>query len=65
MKAHIVSRQASCLATFYKWALRNKLVEHDPVYLAYKPKRKFKGDLAEFLAVPICKELEHEWKRDG
>lgn len=26
---------------------------------------KFKGDLAEFLAVPICRELEREWKRDG
>jgi integrase/recombinase XerD len=39
VKAHIVSRRASCLATFYKWALGNKLVEHDPVYLAYKPKR--------------------------
>ena len=39
VKAHIVSRRASCLATFYKWALRSKLVGQDPVYLAYKPKR--------------------------
>jgi integrase/recombinase XerD len=39
VKAHIVSRRASCLGTFYKWALRSKLVEQDPAYLAYKPKR--------------------------
>jgi site-specific recombinase XerD len=26
VKAHIISRRASCLATFYKWAVKNKLV---------------------------------------
>jgi integrase/recombinase XerD len=39
VKAHIISRRASCLATFYKWAVKNKLVDADPVYLADKPKR--------------------------
>jgi integrase/recombinase XerD len=39
IKAHIVARRASCLGTFYKWAMKNKLVQADPVYLADKPKR--------------------------
>src|SRR5438270_268313 len=39
LKAYFGSRRASCLATFYKWALRNELMEQDPVYLAYQPKR--------------------------
>src|SRR5918992_4620728 len=39
VKAHIVARRASCLGTFYKWAIKNKLVQADPVYLADKPKR--------------------------
>jgi integrase/recombinase XerD len=39
VKAHIVSRRASCLSSFYKWAMKNGLVETDPVYLADKPKR--------------------------
>ena len=38
VKAHIVTRRVSALSTFYKWALKNKLVENDPVYLAEKPK---------------------------
>lgn len=39
VKAHIVARRSSCLASFYKWAMKNNLVESDPVYLADKPKR--------------------------
>ncbi|MGH6636714.1 MAG: site-specific integrase [Gammaproteobacteria bacterium] len=39
VKAHIVSRRASCLSSFYKWAMKNGLVKTDPVYLADKPKR--------------------------
>ena len=50
VKAHIVSRRASCLSSFYKWALKNHLVESDPVYLADKPKRP--------LRLPIW--LEHD-----
>lgn len=38
VKPHIVARRVSALSTFYKWALKNKLVETDPVYLAEKPK---------------------------
>jgi integrase/recombinase XerD len=30
---------SSSLASFYKWAMKNGLVENDPVYLADKPKR--------------------------
>ncbi|WP_281241138.1 tyrosine-type recombinase/integrase [Allochromatium warmingii] len=39
VKASIVVRRVSALSTFYKWAIRNHLVENDPVYLAEKPKR--------------------------
>ncbi len=39
VKAHTVSRWASCLSSFYKWAMKNGLVQTDPVYLADKPKR--------------------------
>jgi integrase/recombinase XerD len=39
VKAHIIARRASCLGTFYKWAVKNRLVDADPVYLADKPKR--------------------------
>jgi len=39
VKPHIVARRSSCLASFYKWAMKNGLVESDPVYLADKPKR--------------------------
>ncbi len=39
VKPHIVARRTSCLASFYKWAMKNSLVESDPVYLADKPKR--------------------------
>jgi integrase/recombinase XerD len=35
-----VSRRASCLSSFYKWAMKNGLVETDPAYLADKPKRR-------------------------
>jgi site-specific recombinase XerD len=37
--AHAVARKVSSLATFYKWARRQGLVEEDPVYLIEKPKR--------------------------
>ena len=36
---HAVARKVSSLATFYKWARRQSLVEEDPVYLIEKPKR--------------------------
>lgn len=36
---HAVARKVSSLATFYKWAKRQGLVEDDPVYLIEKPKR--------------------------
>ncbi len=39
VKPHIVACRASCLSSFYKWAIKNRLVEKDPVYLADKPKR--------------------------
>jgi integrase/recombinase XerD len=39
VKPHIVSRRVSCLASFYKWAVKNRLVERDPIYLADKPRR--------------------------
>ncbi|MCP3868634.1 MAG: tyrosine-type recombinase/integrase [Gammaproteobacteria bacterium] len=39
VKPHIVARRSSCLASFYKWAMKNGLVDTDPVYLADKPKR--------------------------
>ena len=38
-KVQIVSRRSSCLSSFYRWAMKNQLVESDPVYLADKPKR--------------------------
>jgi len=37
--AHAIARKISCLATFYKWAKRQELVETDPIYLIEKPKR--------------------------
>ncbi len=39
VQPHIIARRSSCLSTFYKWAMKNSLVENDPVYLADKPKR--------------------------
>jgi integrase/recombinase XerD len=39
VKAQIVCRRASCLSSFYKWAMKNGVVETDPAYLADKPKR--------------------------
>ena len=39
IKPHIINRRASCLSSFYKWAMRNKVVENDPVALAEKPRR--------------------------
>jgi len=42
VKPHIVARRSSCLASFYKWAMKNGLVESDPAYLADKPKRPYR-----------------------
>lgn len=42
VKSHIVARRASCLSSFYKWAMKNGLVEKDPIYLADKPKRPYR-----------------------
>ena len=39
IKPHIINRRASCLSSFYKWAMRNQVVENDPVSLAEKPRR--------------------------
>ncbi len=39
VQPHIIARRSSCLASFYKWAMKGGLVENDPVYLADKPKR--------------------------
>jgi integrase/recombinase XerD len=39
VKPHIVSRRVSCLASFCQWAVKHRLVESDPIYLADKPKR--------------------------
>jgi len=38
-QAHIIARRSSCLSSFYKWAMKDGLVENDPVYLADKPRR--------------------------
>jgi len=42
VKPHICARRSSCLASFYKWGVKNGLVERDPVYLADKPKRPYR-----------------------
>ncbi|MGV0951922.1 MAG: tyrosine-type recombinase/integrase [Azonexus sp.] len=42
VQPHIVARRSSCLSTFYKWALKNGLVQSDPVYLADKPKKPYR-----------------------
>ena len=42
VKPHIISRRASCLSSFYKWAKKNGLVAEDPIYLADKPKRPYR-----------------------
>jgi integrase/recombinase XerD len=42
VKSHIVARRSSCLSSFYKWAMKNGLVEKDPIYLADKPKRPYR-----------------------
>lgn len=36
---HAIARKISCLATFYKWAKRNDLVQEDTIYQIEKPKR--------------------------
>jgi integrase/recombinase XerD len=52
VKAQIVCRRASCLSSFYKWAMKNSLVETDPAYLADKPKRPHR--------IPIWLEKEEQ-----
>ncbi len=42
VQPHIIARRSSCLASFYKWAMKNRRVEQDPVYLADKPKRPYR-----------------------
>ncbi|ABA57205.1 Phage integrase [Nitrosococcus oceani ATCC 19707] len=51
-KAHIVARRSSCLGSFYKWAMKNALVESDPIYLADKPKRPYR--------IPVWLEKEEQ-----
>jgi len=52
IKPHIIARRSSCLASFYKWAMKNKLVESDPVYLSDKPKRPMR--------IPVWLEKEEQ-----
>jgi len=52
VKPHIISRRSSCLASFYKWAMKNNLVENDPVYLSDKPKRPHR--------IPVWLEVEEQ-----
>ena len=51
-KAHIVNRRLSALSTFYRWLVRNGVVESDPVALAEKPKRP--------LRIPVWLEREEQ-----
>lgn len=39
VKPHIINRRASCLSSFYKWAMRNQEVANNPVALSEKPRR--------------------------
>lgn len=52
VKAQIVCRRASCLGSFYKWAIKNGIAERDPVYLADKPKRPYR--------IPVWLEKEEQ-----
>lgn len=52
VKAQIVCRRASCLGSFYKWAIKNGFAERDPVYLADKPKRPYR--------IPVWLEKEEQ-----
>jgi integrase/recombinase XerD len=52
VKAHIVNRRLSALSTFYRWLVRNGVVESDPVALAEKPKRP--------LRIPVWLEKEEQ-----
>ncbi len=48
----IVNRRLSTLSSFYKWGLKQEIVEGDPVYLADKPKRP--------LRIPVWLEREEQ-----
>ena len=52
MGAHIVNRRLSALSSFYKWGLKQEIVEVDPVYRADKPKRP--------LRIPVWLEKEEQ-----
>jgi len=52
VKAHIVNRRLSALSTFYRWLVRNGIVESDPVAMAEKPKLP--------LRIPVWLEREEQ-----
>ncbi len=52
VSAAIVNRRLSTLNSFYKWALKQEVVEGNPVYLADKPKR--------LLRIPVWLEKEEQ-----
>ena len=52
VSAAIVNRRLSTLNSFYKWALKQEVVEGNPVYLADKPKRP--------LRIPVWLEREEQ-----
>ena len=52
IKAHIVNRRLSALSTFYRWLVRNGVVESDPVAMAEKPKLP--------LRIPVWLEREEQ-----
>ena len=55
--AAIVNRRLSTLNSFYKWALKQEVVEGNPVYLADKPKRP--------LRIPVWLEKEEQAKLEA
>ncbi len=57
IKAHIVNRRISALSTFYRWLVRNGIVETDPVALAEKPRRP--------LRIPMWLEREEQAKLEA
>ena len=52
VSAALVNRRLSTLNSFYKWALKQEVVEGNPVYLADKPKRP--------LRIPVWLEKEEQ-----
>ena len=57
VSAAIVNRRLSTLNSFYKWALKQEVVEGNPVYLADKPKRP--------LRIPVWLEKEEQAKLEA